>query len=131
MPKVSELPRNMAHNGPNWVDPGTAETGSQGRLAGGLGFEPRLAESESAVLPLDDPPSRRRRAWRWGDVLHARPPACPDGADPATPAAPTASPHPAPVSPERGFAVTIHGRGRRRGAAMEQLRAEIDGQPHR
>jgi hypothetical protein len=27
-------------------------------LAGGLGFEPRLAESESAVLPLDDPPSR-------------------------------------------------------------------------
>jgi hypothetical protein len=26
------------------------------RLAGGLGFEPRLAESESAVLPLDDPP---------------------------------------------------------------------------
>jgi hypothetical protein len=34
-------------------------------LAGGLGFEPRQAESESAVLPLDDPPSRwarRRRA---------------------------------------------------------------------
>ena len=27
-----------------------------GRLAGGLGFEPRQAESESAVLPLDDPP---------------------------------------------------------------------------
>ena len=27
------------------------------RLAGGLGFEPRLAESESAVLPLDDPPT--------------------------------------------------------------------------
>src|SRR5260221_12863894 len=27
-----------------------------GRMAGGLGFEPRLAESESAVLPLDDPP---------------------------------------------------------------------------
>lgn len=27
------------------------------KLAGGLGFEPRLAESESAVLPLDDPPS--------------------------------------------------------------------------
>lgn len=25
-------------------------------LAGGRGFEPRLAESESAVLPLDDPP---------------------------------------------------------------------------
>ena len=28
-------------------------------LAGGLGFEPRLAESESAVLPLDDPPGVR------------------------------------------------------------------------
>ena len=25
-------------------------------LAGGLGFEPRLEESESSVLPLDDPP---------------------------------------------------------------------------
>jgi hypothetical protein len=31
-------------------------------LAGGLGFEPRLAESESAVLPLDDPPTGYRRA---------------------------------------------------------------------
>src|SRR3569623_2142301 len=28
-------------------------------MAGGLGFEPRLAESESAVLPLDDPPIPR------------------------------------------------------------------------
>src|SRR5262249_5563245 len=27
---------------------------------GGLGFEPRLAESESAVLPLDDPPTGQR-----------------------------------------------------------------------
>ena len=27
-------------------------------LAGGEGFEPPLAESESAVLPLDDPPSK-------------------------------------------------------------------------
>ena len=26
------------------------------RLAGGLGFEPRLTESESVVLPLDDLP---------------------------------------------------------------------------
>ena len=25
-------------------------------MAGGLGFEPRLDESESSVLPLDDPP---------------------------------------------------------------------------
>ena len=30
---------------------------ANGELAGGLGFEPRLAESESAVLPLDDPPT--------------------------------------------------------------------------
>ena len=29
-------------------------------MAGGLGFEPRLAESESAVLPLDDPPRGRQ-----------------------------------------------------------------------
>jgi hypothetical protein len=28
------------------------------KVAGGLGFEPRLAESESAVLPLDDPPTK-------------------------------------------------------------------------
>src|SRR6516165_6471953 len=34
------------------------------RLAGGLGFEPRLAESESAVLPLDDPPSAGPRSPR-------------------------------------------------------------------
>ncbi len=27
-------------------------------MAGGPGFEPGLAESESAVLPLDDPPIR-------------------------------------------------------------------------
>ena len=26
-------------------------------MAGGNGFEPLLAESESAVLPLDEPPS--------------------------------------------------------------------------
>ena len=26
-------------------------------VVGGLGFEPRQAESESAVLPLDDPPT--------------------------------------------------------------------------
>ena len=29
-------------------------------VAGGQGFEPRQAESESAVLPLDDPPNRNR-----------------------------------------------------------------------
>ncbi len=29
-------------------------------VVGGLGFEPRQAESESAVLPLDDPPTVRR-----------------------------------------------------------------------
>lgn len=29
----------------------------QGDLAGELGFEPRLADPESAVLPLDDSPA--------------------------------------------------------------------------
>src|SRR5688572_19624747 len=33
-------------------------------LAGGLGFEPRLTESESVVLPLDDPPSFCRKRPR-------------------------------------------------------------------
>ena len=31
-------------------------------MAGGQGFEPRQAESESAVLPLDDPPALRNDA---------------------------------------------------------------------
>src|SRR5579872_1203469 len=35
-------------------------------MAGGLGFEPRLAESESAVLPLDDPPPERRARYYIG-----------------------------------------------------------------
>ena len=35
-------------------------TGRLEKVVGGLGFEPRLAESESAVLPLDDPPDRHR-----------------------------------------------------------------------
>src|SRR5215469_14354456 len=30
-------------------------------LAGGRGFEPRLPESKSDVLPLDDPPPKRSR----------------------------------------------------------------------
>src|ERR1700722_8418346 len=30
------------------------------KMAGGLGIEPRLAGSESAVLPVDDPPIRFR-----------------------------------------------------------------------
>lgn len=43
-------------------NPGTPDTkrpatrGAGLGLAGGRGFEPRLTESESAVLPLDDPP---------------------------------------------------------------------------
>ena len=38
------------------------------RLAGGLGFEPRLAESESAVLPLDDPPPGARWAGKLATI---------------------------------------------------------------
>ena len=37
-------------------------------LAGGEGFEPPLAESESAVLPLDDPPKSARGLHRRHDV---------------------------------------------------------------
>ena len=49
-------------------------------VAGGAGFEPTLAESESAVLPLDDPPSRDRadstnlRDWVGTTALWLRPP---------------------------------------------------------
>ena len=32
-------------------------------VAGGLGFEPRLTESESVVLPLDDPPKEPLRGF--------------------------------------------------------------------
>ena len=32
-------------------------------LAGGLGFEPRYSESESDVLPLDDPPTKGLKFW--------------------------------------------------------------------
>jgi hypothetical protein len=52
------------------------------QLAGGLGFEPRLAESESAVLPLDDPPSvglDRRDRSACGDTItryHTGAPLC-------------------------------------------------------
>src|SRR5262249_2170106 len=40
------------------------------RVAGGLGFEPRLTESESAVLPLNYPPIGKGypRVWRPGRV---------------------------------------------------------------
>ena len=38
-------------------------------LAGELGFEPRLAESESAVLPLDDSPiNPKLNAWNIEDA---------------------------------------------------------------
>jgi hypothetical protein len=45
-------------------------------MVGGLGFEPRLAESESAVLPLDDPPpiplvDQRDAFSKIGDVFQS------------------------------------------------------------
>src|SRR6185503_2700573 len=47
--------------------------GSLALLAGGLGFEPRLAESESAVLPLDDPPNPVRPQERKSALAELRP----------------------------------------------------------
>ncbi len=44
-----------------FVIPGMRWNAREFILAGGLGFEPRLAESESAVLPLDDPPNEQRK----------------------------------------------------------------------
>ena len=43
--------RDVTRVGGRTIDPDPS-----GKLAGGEGFEPPLAESESAVLPLDDPP---------------------------------------------------------------------------
>ena len=48
---------------------------SDALVAGGRGFEPRLTESESVVLPLDDPPSLKPnpkleiRNSKWFDFL--------------------------------------------------------------
>ena len=61
-------------------------------LAGGLGFEPRLAESESAVLPLDDPPMS---GFAARNHLHSGP--CAPG-----PPASRASCFPVPGVPETG-----------------------------
>ena len=50
-------------------------------LAGGLGFEPRLEESESSVLPLNDPPMEGGNdiTHRWGTVkrFHSAAVKCP------------------------------------------------------
>ena len=40
-------------------------------MAGGLGFEPRLDESESSVLPLDDPPILLRNHTTYAEKKQA------------------------------------------------------------
>ena len=48
------------------------------KMAGGEGFEPPLAESESAVLPLDDPPvvpvpaNPDYSTWNAGSVVRVQ-----------------------------------------------------------
>ena len=37
-------------------------------MAGGLGFEPRLVDPESTVLPLDDPPAALEFKYRSGSI---------------------------------------------------------------
>ena len=57
-------PDDFVERGPN-IEPATIQTlkpqnwGFIDWMAGELGFEPRLTESESAVLPLDDSPKNR------------------------------------------------------------------------
>ena len=41
----------------------TGPPGIVGRLAGALGFEPRLADPESAVLPLYDAPEHWKKDY--------------------------------------------------------------------
>src|SRR6202047_5378329 len=61
---------------------------SEGFVAGGPGFEPRLTESESAVLPLNYPPPAPRKKPKRGLVAAARTvnawhtPFCPSAASP-------------------------------------------------
>ena len=66
--KGTETP-NKAPNHRRWSN-ATAPKVLQNQLAGGLGFEPRLAESESAVLPLDDPPPVGGTTQAWVCVTH-------------------------------------------------------------
>ena len=40
--------------------------------AGGKGFEPLLADSESAVLPLDEPPNQERTVFYHAGCKQAR-----------------------------------------------------------
>ena len=57
------VPDKFVEQSPN-IEPSTSQTKKPLKrgffvcVAGELGFEPRLAESESAVLPLDDSPVR-------------------------------------------------------------------------
>ena len=57
-PSPGTPPRKTAHDAaPFSAHPGS-EHGGGCWVAGGLGFEPRQLESESRVLPLDDPPTK-------------------------------------------------------------------------
>jgi hypothetical protein len=72
-PILAPVPTWCRHE-PRQTAPG--HNNSLKRLAGGLGFEPRLAESESAVLPLDDPPPGARWAGKLATIrLYISPPA--------------------------------------------------------
>src|SRR5262249_47516786 len=57
-PTVPHAPRTVRVRARTGLVKTLCSVKAAGGLVGGLGFEPRLAESESAVLPLDDPPAR-------------------------------------------------------------------------
>src|SRR5262249_18060916 len=70
---LGNLLRRFCHKGPASISAGISGLDSKFSwlgLGGGLGFEPRPAESESAVLPLDDPPipaiADKLPVWRGG-----------------------------------------------------------------
>src|SRR6516164_1765499 len=81
MPKALAQPKpeqNLQNDRQNGVPSPTAKGGKseQRQLAGELGFEPRLTESESAVLPLNYSPSMIRKSGnRFSEkiMLHQEP----------------------------------------------------------
>src|SRR5690625_1657997 len=58
--RCAKMPATLRADGNSSAREGRAPLARRHEMAGGRGFEPRLTESESAVLPLNYPPMGRR-----------------------------------------------------------------------